>query len=96
MSTNNDSAEEPRLLTEGECKDLIRQMNFTMRRVEEIRPYLVPGSELTLGINEICAEYREKIPDRLKQYQMVMIQHVVFALKKLDRGLISPISYSEF
>ena len=65
MSTNTDTAEQARLLTESECKDLVRQMNFTMRRVEEIRPYLVPGSVLTQYINEICADYTDKIKSRL-------------------------------
>ena len=87
MSTAvNDTTDQPRLLTEGECKDLTRQMNFTMRRVEEIRPYLPADSELTQYINKVCEDYKEKIRGRLKQYQDVMIQHTIFALKKLDRG----------
>ena len=87
MSTTlNDATDQPRLLTESECKDLTRQMNFTMRRVEEIRQYLTANSELTQYINKVCEEYKEKIRGRLKQYQEVLIQHTVFALKKLDRG----------
>ena len=87
MSTTlNDATDQPRLLTESECKDLTRQMNFTMRRVEEIRPYLTANSQLTQYINQTCDEYREKIRGRLKPYQDVMIQHTIFALKKLDRG----------
>ena len=86
MSTKNDQPEQPRLLTESECKDLTRQMNFTMRRVEEIKPYLVPESDLTEYINKICADYNQQIKNRLRQYQNVMIQHIIFALEKLERG----------
>ena len=87
MSTTlNDPTDQPRLLTESECKDLIRQMNFTMRRVEEIREYLTADSELTKYINKVCEDYKEKIRGRLKPYQEVMIQHTIFALNKLDRG----------
>ena len=90
MSGKNEPPEERRLLTESECKDLIRQMNFTMRRVEEIRPYLVPESVLTEYINRTCADYNEQIKVRLVQYQNVMIQHIIFALRKLERGCIIP------
>ena len=87
MSTTlNDATDQPRLLTESECKDLTRQINFTMRRVEEIRQYLRANSELTQYINKVCEEYKEKIRGRLKQYQEVLIQHTIFALRKLDRG----------
>ena len=87
MSTTlNDPTDQPRLLTESECKDLTRQMNFTMRRVEEIREYLPADSELTKYINKVCEDYKEKIRGRLKPYQEVMIQHTIFALNKLDRG----------
>ena len=88
MSTTlvNDPTDQPRLLTESECKDLTRQMNFTMRRVEEIREYLIADSELTKYINKVCEDYKEKIRGRLKPYQEVMIQHTIFALNKLDRG----------
>ena len=61
-------------------------MNFTMRRVEEIREYFPVDSELAKYINKVCEDYKEKIRGRLKQYQEVMIQHTIFALNKLDRG----------
>ena len=36
----------PRLLNEVECKELMKLMNFSLRRIEELKPYLQFESDL--------------------------------------------------
>jgi len=78
----------PRLLTEQECKELTRMMNFIMRRIDEIRPYLTLDSVLSEYLTKLCEEFKMKIKNRLLQYQEVLIQHTIFALKKIDKGVL--------
>ena len=80
------AASVPRLLTESECKDLTKMMNFSLRRIEELKPYLQTGSELYSFLTKLSEEYKTKIKDHLLQYQRVLLQHIIFALKKQDKG----------
>ena len=36
----------------------------------------------------MCDEYKTKMKNKLVQYQMVLIQHTIFALKKIEKGKI--------
>ena len=50
------------------------------------RPYLTSDSVLSEYLTKLCEEYKVKIKNRLLQYQEVLIQHTIFALKKIDKG----------
>ena len=76
----------PRLLNEVECKELMKLMNFSLRRIEELKPYLQFESDLYHFLIKLSEEYRIKIKDHLIQYQKVLIQHKIFALKKMEKG----------
>ena len=50
------------------------------------RPYLTSDSVLSEYLTKLCEEFKMKIKNRLLQYQEVLIQHTIFALKKIDKG----------
>ena len=63
------------------------QTNQTVLKEHELfRPYLTQDSVLSEYLTKLCEEYKAKIKNKLLQYQEVLIQHTVFALKKIDKG----------
>ena len=54
--------------------------------MENIRPYLTPDSVLENYLSKLREEYKTKLKNHLIQYQKVLIQHTIFALKKIEPG----------
>ena len=51
-----------------------------------MRPYFNPDSEVLTFLTKLCEDYRTKIKAHLLQYQKVLIQHTIFALRKIEKG----------
>ena len=54
--------------------------------MENIRPYLTSDSVLENYFSKLKEEYKTKLKNHLIQYQKVLIQHTIFALKKIEQG----------
>ena len=78
----------PQLLTEQQCKDLVKQIVVIIKRLKEITTQLNSESPLAMALAKICQEYGRKAELELTQYRQVNLPHTIYALNKLESGVL--------
>ena len=78
----------PQLLTEPQCKELGKMIVVIIKRMKEIQTQLKQDSTLYSGINKICEDYGRKNESELCQYRQVNLPHIIYALNKLENGVL--------
>ena len=78
----------PQLLTEQQCKDLGKQILAVIKRLNEVQSQLEAESQLSLGLTKICDSYARKNESELSQYRQVNLPHTIYALNKVERGVL--------
>ena len=78
----------PSLLTEQQCKDLGKQIVVIIKRLGEVQSQLETESTLYAGLTKICEDYGRKNETELAQYRQVNLPHTIYALNKLESGVL--------
>ena len=78
----------PQLLTDLQCKELCKQMTVIIKRLKEVQSQLDKESPLSPHLAKICEDYGRKCDTVLAQYRQVNLPHTMFALNKLEKGVL--------
>ena len=78
----------PSLLTEQQCKDLGKQIVVIIKRLGEVQSQLETKSTLSSALTKISEDYGRKNESELAQYRQVNLHLTIYALNKLESGVL--------
>ena len=78
----------PSLLAEQQCKDLVKQIVVIIKRLGEVQSQLETKSTLSSALTKISEDYGRKNESELAQYRQVNLHLTIYALNKLESGVL--------